>query len=136
MSCSPHEFSHRRGRDNQVLGRCVLDEKMSTAKSSRNEPKDRRDELFISKSKFLWGLQCHKLLWHAYNAKHLIPEAGAQQQAVFDQGHDVGEQAKELFPGGIELANGIGDFDEILAASKQARSEERRVGKEGREVGR
>jgi len=93
---------------------------MSTAKSSRNEPKDRRDELFISKSKFLWGLQCHKLLWHAYNAKHLMPGPDAQQQAIFDQGHDVGSLARQLFPGGIEIAGPSDDFDAILAASKQA----------------
>ena len=75
---------------------------------------------YISKSKFLWGLQCHKLLWHAYNAKHLIPGADPQQQAVYDQGHRIGELSKQLFPGGIEVAEGIEDFDEILASSKQA----------------
>src|SRR5256885_13544201 len=37
---------------------------------------------YISKSKYLSGLQCHKLLWHAYNAKHLIPEPDAQTQAI------------------------------------------------------
>jgi len=50
----------------------------------------------------------------------LIPGPETQQQAVFDQGHEVGELSKQLFPDGIELANGIDDFDEILAASKQA----------------
>jgi hypothetical protein len=59
---------------------------------------------FVSKSKFLNGLQCRKLLWHQYNAKHLIPETGAGTQAIFDQGHEVGEWAKKLFPGGIEVA--------------------------------
>ena len=34
---------------------------------------------YVSKSKYLWGLQCPKLLWHAYNAKDLIPEPDAQQ---------------------------------------------------------
>ena len=29
---------------------------------------------YISKSKFLWGSQCRKLLWVAYNAKERIPE--------------------------------------------------------------
>ena len=48
---------------------------------------------YVSKSRFLWGLQCPKLLWHAYNAKDLIPEADAQQRAVFDQGHEVGALA-------------------------------------------
>jgi hypothetical protein len=81
---------------------------------------------YISKSKFLWGLQCHKLLWHAYNAKHLIPAVEAQQQAVFDQGHEVGELSKRLFPGGIQVAKGFDDFGEILTASKQA-AKQRRV---------
>ena len=75
---------------------------------------------YISKSKFLWGLQCHKLLWHAYNAKHLIPGPDAQQQAIFDQGHEVGDLSTQLFPSGIEVANESDDFDEILKASQQA----------------
>jgi hypothetical protein len=60
---------------------------------------------FISKSKYLWGFQCHKLLWHAYNAKDLIPEPDAAQQAVFDQGHEVGALAKQLGPDGIEVTS-------------------------------
>jgi hypothetical protein len=57
----------------------------------------------ISKSKFLWGLQCPKLLSTTYNAKHLIPEPDAAQQAVFDQGHEVGALAKRLHPDGSEI---------------------------------
>ena len=75
-------------------------------------------EVFVSKSKYLSGLQCAKLLWHLYNAKQLIPQPEAQQQAVFDQGHEIGELAKQLFPSGMEVAKGIDDFEEILAASK------------------
>src|SRR5436305_12955164 len=77
-------------------------------------------ERFISKSKYLWGLQCHKLLWHAYNAKHLIPGPDAQQQAVFDQGHEVGELARWLFPEGIEVGQGIDDLDDLTALTQQA----------------
>lgn len=47
---------------------------------------------YLSKSKFLWGLQCPKLLWHAYNAKDKIPQPDAQTQAVFEQGHEVAVQ--------------------------------------------
>jgi hypothetical protein len=36
---------------------------------------------FVSKSKFLWGSQCQKLLWYAYNAKEEIPEPDGAQQA-------------------------------------------------------
>jgi hypothetical protein len=75
--------------------------------------------LLISKSKFLSGLQCHKLLWHHYRAKHLIPEPDAAQQAIFDQGHEVGELAKQLFPDGIEVAEGTRDFDEVLQRSQE-----------------
>ena len=65
---------------------------------------------YISKSKFLAGLQCPKLLWNAYNAKHLIPEPDAQTQAIFDQGHAVGQLAKQLYPGGIEIGGDVNDF--------------------------
>src|ERR1035441_1175242 len=99
---------------------------------------------FISKSKFLWGLQCQKLLWHAYNAKNLIPKPDDSQQAIFDQGHEVGALAKLLFPGGIEVGQGIVDIETVLQLSEKTikqrrplfeaafRSEERRVGKEWR----
>ena len=57
----------------------------------------------ISKSKYLSGLQCHKLLWYQYNAKDEIPEVDAGTQAIFDQGHLVGQYAQRLFPDGIEV---------------------------------
>lgn len=75
---------------------------------------------FISKSKYLSGLQCHKLLWFYYNAKDQIPAFDAQTQAIFDQGHLVGEVAKKLYPGGIEVAKGVNDFGKILELSKEA----------------
>ncbi len=75
---------------------------------------------YISKSKFIWGQQCRKLLWHAYNAKHLIPEPDAQTQAVFDQGHEVGNLAKKLFTNGIEIGQGVDDLDEVLRPTQQA----------------
>ena len=48
-----------------VHARCVMASDID--RTEQNDP-------FISKSKFLSGLQCHKLLWHAYNAKDLIPD--------------------------------------------------------------
>ena len=73
---------------------------------------------FISKSKFLWGLQCQKLLWHAYNAKNLIPEPDTSQQAIYDQGHEVGALSKQLFPRGIEVGQGIVDIESVLKLSQ------------------
>lgn len=75
---------------------------------------------FISKSKYLAGLQCSKLLWTYYNARDRIPPPDAALQAIFDQGHEVGDLAKSLFPGGIEVAPGIIDIPTVLRASQDA----------------
>jgi hypothetical protein len=75
---------------------------------------------YISKSKFLWGSHCRKLLWYAYNAKDQIPEVGAAQQAIFDQGHEVGALAKSLYPGGIEVSADVTEFEQVLQKSLEA----------------
>lgn len=75
-------------------------------------------ERWISKSKYLAGLQCPKLLWTHYNAKDLIPEPDASTQAVFDQGHEVGMLAQSLFPGGTEVPWDDG-FGAALARSRE-----------------
>jgi hypothetical protein len=72
----------------------------------------------ISKSKFMNGLQCHKLLWYAYNRKEEIPEPDAATMAKFEQGYLIGDYAKKLFPDGIEVAKGIVGFAEVLPVSK------------------
>jgi Domain of unknown function(DUF2779) len=75
---------------------------------------------FLSKSKYLSGLQCHKLLWHYYNAKDEIPAVDTSTQAIFDQGHIVGEYAKKLFPDGVEVGKGVKDFHQVLELSAKA----------------
>lgn len=57
----------------------------------------------ISKSKYLSGLQCHKLLWYQYNRPDEIPTPDAGTQAIFDAGQEVGKLAQSLFPGGIAI---------------------------------
>jgi hypothetical protein len=78
------------------------------------------DGPYISKSKFLWGLQCHKLLWFAYNAKDLIPGPNAATQAIFEHGHEVGALAKQVFPDGVEVGDGVLDLDETIRLTQQA----------------
>ena len=78
------------------------------------------DALVISKSKFLWGMQCRKLLWNAYNAEPLFPEPDAQAQAIFDQGREIGNLAKTLFLAGIEVDQGVADLDQALGLTQQA----------------
>ena len=58
---------------------------------------------FLSKSKYLIGLQCHRLLWTHYNAKAQLPPVDERTQVVFDQGHEVGIFAQGLFPNGITV---------------------------------
>jgi hypothetical protein len=58
----------------------------------------------LSKSKFMQGLACPRLLWCIFNAPEKIPPIDEDTQAIFDQGHEVGDLAKKRFPGGIEVA--------------------------------
>jgi hypothetical protein len=56
----------------------------------------------LSKSRFVAGVQCHKLLWwkvHEPGAIELQPDKVLQDR--FDQGHAVGQLATALFPGGV-----------------------------------
>jgi hypothetical protein len=71
----------------------------------------------LSKSKYLNGLQCLKYLWLLYNAPESIPEFDASTLRIFDQGHQVGELAKKLFPGGIDIPDE--DFSGNLRLTKQ-----------------
>jgi len=60
-------------------------------------------ERHLSKSKYLNGLQCPKLLWTQFKHPERIPPPGAAQQHIFDIGHEVGELAKQLYPDGVEV---------------------------------
>jgi hypothetical protein len=79
-----------------------------------------RVERAISKSKYISGLQCHKLLWHQYNAKELIPPVDESQQAVFNQGHEVGRRARQLYPGGVLVERERWDMDGLLEDTARA----------------
>jgi hypothetical protein len=52
------------------------------------------EKLLLTKSGDLCGLQCPKLLWTYQSDRTRLPEPGEAQQAVFDQGHEVGRLAK------------------------------------------
>jgi hypothetical protein len=57
----------------------------------------------LTKSKYLLGLQCLRQVWIHFHEPDKIPEIDAATQKVFDEGNEVGELVKELFPGGIDL---------------------------------
>ena len=72
----------------------------------------------ISKTKYLNGLQCKKLLWYVYNEPKAIPEPDESTQAIFAQGHLVGDYSKKLFPKGIEVDHSK-SFEEGLKSTKE-----------------
>jgi len=76
----------------------------------------------VSKSRYLQGMQCAKLLWSVYNAKHLFPAADDSQRTIFDEGKRVGDLAKQLFPGGIAMSTSVDvdDFGSVIIDTEEA----------------
>ncbi|MCA9497057.1 MAG: DUF2779 domain-containing protein, partial [Nanoarchaeota archaeon] len=71
----------------------------------------------LTKSKYLAGLQCPKLLWTQVNDKDSIPEVNEAQQKIFDVGTQIGILATKLFPEGIKVSED--SFTENLNQSKE-----------------
>jgi hypothetical protein len=72
----------------------------------------------ISKTKYLNGLQCKKLIWYIYNEPKAIPEPDEATKAIFEQGHLVGDYTKKLFPKGEEVDH-TRSFEEGLRSTKE-----------------
>ncbi len=68
----------------------------------------------ISKTSFLAGYQCHKLLWKKYNDPDAFPGIDPAKQAIFNQGHAIGELAKSLYPGGVEVGKDVVAYQPVL----------------------
>jgi len=79
----------------------------------------------ISKSTYLVGLQCPKLLWHKVNTPEVFPEVDAATQAIFDQGAEVGALAKKLYPTGLEIGAGVVERRAVDELSRAALAERR-----------
>jgi len=84
--------------------------------------------MHLSKSRFVAGWQCHRLLWwkvHDPGAVELQPDKVLRDR--FDQGSQVGELARERFAGGTlidaphhEFAKRVGLTDQALHSSAPA----------------
>lgn len=72
----------------------------------------------LTKSKYISGIQCLKYLWFLVNAPDSVPPFDESARFRFQQGHEVGELAKKLFPGGIELEHGSDIKKELLTAQR------------------
>jgi len=74
--------------------------------------------MLLTKSNYLLGLQCPKLLWVAKNDKQRIPEPDKTAQAKFTEGDIIGVLATKVFPEGVDLA-GL-DFKDNIDKTKEA----------------
>ena len=75
----------------------------------------------LSKSRFVAGCQCHKLLWwrvHDWDAVELQPDKVLQDR--FDQGRQVGELARTRYPGGVLIDLPYDAGAERVAATQAA----------------
>lgn len=96
---------------------------ITTPASQHSLPLDdpRRRSAHLSKSRFVAGTQCHKLLWwkvHDRDAPELQPDKVLQD--LFDQGRQVGLLAQEQFPGGVLIDLPHDDYQGKIAATQRA----------------
>ena len=75
----------------------------------------------ISKSLYINGMQCPKLLWLSKHRKgdESVFAPDASLEAVFERGNEVGELACELFKGGERIEWDGTSFDEKIAGTKE-----------------
>jgi hypothetical protein len=72
------------------------------------------DVPIISKSRYLDGIQCHKLLWSRYHEAELFPPVDDATGARFEQGKAVGKYARNLYRDGIEVVGDYRDFPALI----------------------
>ena len=68
----------------------------------------------LSKSKYVSGLQCHKRLYLEIHCPELATEPDEETQAILDNGTDVGELARRLFPTGVLVEADHGNLTRAL----------------------
>lgn len=64
--------------------------------------------MVISKSKFMAGVQCLKRLYLEVHQPELAAAVESADEALIEQGREVGLLARQMFPGGVEVGNGSG----------------------------
>lgn len=77
----------------------------------------------LTKSKFMHGLQCHRLLWHAN--KKLLPDVSLADEHKFSQGYEFEGCVKQLFKEGVDLG-GL-EFEGNLRRTKELVKEKKTI---------
>ena len=73
----------------------------------------------LSKSRYISGTQCHLRLWYDSYARDFASAPDAALQAIFDTGHEVGEMARQRFPGGLLVVHDHRHVPEALEQTHQ-----------------
>lgn len=87
----------------------------------------------LTKSKYMTGLQCPKLLWIQLHEPEKISELEMSDLHRFEEGTLIGETAKKFFPGGVDLANL--DFNENIKKTDEAIKSKKIIFEAGLKVG-
>ncbi len=66
----------------------------------------------LSKSRYLAGLQCERRLWLGWHQPE--PMIDAAPGSILAVGHEVGDHAQKLFPGGVLVGGGPREFWEAV----------------------
>ena len=76
----------------------------------------------LSKSKFILGQQCHKSLWLNISGVNPTNPPDDTSKERLSAGNEVGEEAKKLFPGGVEIPfiKGNNGFKEMCDLTRDA----------------
>jgi predicted RecB family nuclease len=75
---------------------------------------------YLSKSRFLAGLQCPLRLWYKCYEPELASETTPAQQALFDTGHEVGELARDRYPGGVLIGEEHDRLKEAMQSTRES----------------
>lgn len=74
----------------------------------------------LSKSGFVSGVQCEKKFYFDHYRKDLKPAFSLQQESLFEKGNLIGDFAKTLFDGGVDL--GVTDRFDFAEQAKRTQS--------------
>jgi predicted RecB family nuclease len=72
----------------------------------------------ISKTKFCAGVQCLKRLYLLVHSPELGAQPDSADQAIIEQGREVGLLARTLFPGGVAVSS-EGGLDKAIRATRE-----------------
>ena len=74
--------------------------------------------MLITKTNYMAGLQCSKLLWTRVHRPEDLVTEGDDVPSAIERGQEVGIQAQSLFPGGIAIDTSLRLPDRITATRK------------------